>query len=234
MKKALISIIIVTYNAEKHLDPCLIRIREQQISDLQVIIIDGGSTDGTLGIIDNHASLIDYWKSEPDKGIYDAMNKGVKIVNSGWILFLGADDLLEDGFKSMVSELKDPKGIYYGMVDVNGLIYKGPYSSYRLSKLNICHQSIFYPVSVFSEKHKYNLDYPIWADWYLNIECWNDPDFKFIYKPYLISKFGTQGLSSTQMDHAFERERKKIIFKYLGFHIWFRYNLRTFKRKIFR
>jgi glycosyltransferase involved in cell wall biosynthesis len=223
-----VSIIIPTYNAEKHLNACLKRIEEQDLKGIRVIVIDGGSTDRTIEIIKSHQAIISHWQSEPDLGIYDAMNKGTKFVYSGWILFLGADDLLEIGFKSMVAELKDPQGIYYGMVDVNNVIYKDPYSNYRLAKLNICHQAIFYPMRAFS-KHQYNLKYKLWADWFLNIECWKDSDFKFIYKPYLISKFGTTGVSSTTTDKAFEADRRRILMRYFGIMTWLRYAFKEFK-----
>jgi glycosyltransferase involved in cell wall biosynthesis len=227
-----VSIIIPTYNAEKHLNACLERIKQQNVQGIQVIIIDGGSTDSTTEIIKSHQPLIDYWQSEPDNGIYDAMNKGLKFVRGRWILFLGADDLLESGFKDMLKELKDPYGIYYGMVNVDNVIYKGPYSKYRLAKLNICHQAVFYPVGVFT-KHSYNLGYPLWADWLLNIECWNDPDFRFIYRPHLISVFGTTGVSSNATDLAFELDRRKIVVKHLGILTWLRYSFKVFKRRSF-
>lgn len=233
MKNAMISVIIATYNAEKYLDACLSRIEALEIPQLQVIIIDGGSTDNTLNIIKDHTASIHHWQSEPDQGIYDAMNKGIKLVHSGWVLFLGADDLLEDGFKYMIPELEDPNAIYYGMVDVDGIIYKGPYTNYRLSKLNICHQAIFYPAQVFTKGHQFNLKYPLWADWLLNIQCWKDPDFRFVYKPYLISTFGIYGASSKQTDTAFEKDRTKIIIKYFGILTWLRYSFRSLKKRIF-
>lgn len=233
MKKdqPLLSIIIVTYQAEKHLEACFKNIKKYFNADIQLIVIDGGSKDNTLSIIKTYEYMIDFWQSEPDKGIYDAMNKAMKFVKGQWVLFLGADDLLEDGFTPMLSELKEPDTIYYGMVDVNQLIYKGPYSGYRLSKLNICHQTIFYPASVFM-KYSYSLKYPICADWFLNIQCWKDKDFKFAYKSHLISKFGIEGISSTAVDKTFKNQQSSIILKYLGIKVWLRFMLRELKRKL--
>jgi glycosyltransferase involved in cell wall biosynthesis len=233
MTSAQVSIIIATYNAEKHLNTCLETIKEQGIDGLRVVIIDGGSTDGTIDIIKEQEALIYRWKSEPDLGIYDAMNKGLQYVDDGWVLFLGADDLLESGFKQMIVDLKDPNGIYYGMVNVGNVIYKDPYSNYRLAKLNICHQAIFYPASVF-KKYNYSLKYKLWADWFLNMECWKDPDFRFIYRPYLISKFGTEGVSSNTTDLAFEKDRRKILLKYFGIFTWLRYCFKSFKRNVLK
>lgn len=232
MIKPLVSIVIVTYNAERHLKACMESIKQQNYELLQLIVIDGGSTDSTQNIIQAYENIVDVWHSESDKGIYDAMNKAIPYVKGQWILFLGADDLLEPGFADMLNELKDPWGIYYGMVDVNGIIYKDPYSGYRLAKLNICHQAIFYSSAVF-KKYRYNLKYPIWADWLLNMECWIDPEFKFIYKAHLISKFGTEGLSSTVTDTAFEKDRNSIIQKYFGTMTWLRLLFRELKSKLF-
>jgi glycosyltransferase involved in cell wall biosynthesis len=230
MKDHLVTIIIVTYNAELHLKNCLENIRKQNCRNLQLIVIDGASTDNTINIIISFDDIIDFWLSEPDKGIYDAMNKGLNYVKGDWVIFLGADDILETGFKDMLKELANPNAIYYGMVDVNNIIYKDPYTSYRLSKLNICHQAIFYPTKVF-KKYKYNLHYPIWADWFLNIQCWADNDYQFIYKENLISRFGLEGISSTVTDHNFKRDKYKIVLKYLGLFVLIRLMVRHLKNR---
>jgi glycosyltransferase involved in cell wall biosynthesis len=233
MREPTISVIIVSYNAAKHLRSCLERIRQQHCDDLQLIIIDGGSKDGTTDIIVEYGDLVDYWISEPDKGIYDAMNKGIDHIKGKWVLFLGADDLLEDGFKSMIAELTIPSAIYYGMVNVNKVIYKDEYSAYRLAKLNICHQAIFYPSSVF-RKYRYNLKYPVWADWFLNIQCWNDSSFPFVYKGHLIATFGLDGISSTIPDLQFQKDRRKIVLQYLGLPVLIRLVFRDLKLMLYR
>lgn len=233
MREPTISLIIVTYNAARHLRSCLDRVKQQNCSNLQLIIIDGGSKDQTIDIINEYGDLVDHWVSEPDNGIYDAMNKGIGYVKGDWVLFLGADDLLEDGFKQMIAEMTIPNAIYYGMVNVNDIIYKDQYSSYRLAKLNICHQAIFYPASVF-KKYQYDLKFPVWADWYLNIQCWNDPSFQFIYKNHLIATFGLQGISSTTYDIQFLKEKHKIVWKYLGPNAFIRLLFRELKLKLYR
>jgi len=230
MNQPLLSIVIVTFNAGKHLRSCFENIIAQERNDIQLIIIDGKSTDDTLQIINEYKEEIDFWISEKDKGIYDAMNKSIKYIKGKWVFFMGADDLLEAGFKDMLSELVNPRAIYYGIVNVNNVLYKDPYSAYRLSKLNICHQAIFYPSSVF-RRYQYDLKYPLWADWFLNIQCWADKNFKFIYKPHLISKFGLLGASSISDDIAFKQNHKHIILKYLGVVAWLGYSIRELKKK---
>jgi len=231
MNAPLVTIIIVTYNAEKYIRACLDSIKNQNRSDIQLIVIDGASTDGTIDILNEYNTLIDYQLSETDNGIYDAMNKGVNHIKGSWVLFLGADDILETGFKQMLPELTVPNAVYYGMVNVNNVIYKDAYSAYRLAKLNICHQVIFYPAAVFKKYH-YDLNYPIWADWLLNIQCWNDPNFQFIYKEHLIAKFGLDGISSNIIDTRFANDRYKILSKYLGLIVSARFFFRQLKLKL--
>lgn len=95
MKKK-ISIIVATYNAEQVFEDLVRSIIPQKTNDIEFIVIDGGSKDRTVDIIERYCSFIDYWVSEPDKGIYDAWNKGIKASNGEWISFVGADDILID------------------------------------------------------------------------------------------------------------------------------------------
>lgn len=91
-----ISIIIATFNAEKTLRRCLNSIQSQTSSDFELVIVDGGSSDDTVSILKEHNKLINYWISEPDKGIYDAWNKGIALAKGKWVWFLGADDYFYD------------------------------------------------------------------------------------------------------------------------------------------
>src|SRR4051794_25072849 len=111
-----ISIIVVTYNAGSILQNCLDSIFRQAYPAIEIIIIDGKSDDNTVSIIEKNSSRIAYWKSEPDEGIYDAMNKALKHVTGEWIYFIGADDELLPGFSDMAMELIDTAAIYYGNV----------------------------------------------------------------------------------------------------------------------
>lgn len=90
----LISIIIATYNASKTLKTCLDSIVPQLCSGTELIIVDGGSKDNTNDIIKSYGDKVSVHISEPDKGIYDAWNKGVALSHGDWIMFIGADDIL--------------------------------------------------------------------------------------------------------------------------------------------
>lgn len=89
-----ISIIIATYNAERTLNRCLESITSQMTDETELVIIDGGSKDDTVNIIHKYKDFIAYTVSEPDRGIYDAWNKGIKVARGKWIMFIGADDIL--------------------------------------------------------------------------------------------------------------------------------------------
>jgi glycosyltransferase involved in cell wall biosynthesis len=93
--KALISIITVVLNGEDHLEETILSVINQTYDNVEYIIIDGGSTDGTLDIIKRYTDKIDYWISEKDRGIYDAWNKAIQISCGQWIGFLGSDDFYE-------------------------------------------------------------------------------------------------------------------------------------------
>ena len=94
MKPGRVSIITSVYNAASTLEGCLLSVRNQSYHDVEHIVIDGGSTDGSVELIQRHSSQLAYWISEPDGGISDAWNKGLSAATGEWIAFLGADDVL--------------------------------------------------------------------------------------------------------------------------------------------
>lgn len=93
-KSPKISIITVSYNAVETIEETILSVINQSNPNFEYIIIDGGSIDGTVDIIKKYQNKIDYWISEPDKGIYDAWNKGIQQASGEWIMFLGGDDIL--------------------------------------------------------------------------------------------------------------------------------------------
>ena len=93
----LVTIITVSFNTEQHLESTIQSIINQTYRNIEYIVIDGGSTDKTVDIIKKYQEHINYWVSEPDRGIYDAMNKGWSIAkDDSYILFLGAGDRIEE------------------------------------------------------------------------------------------------------------------------------------------
>lgn len=227
----LITVITVTFNAAAHLQNCIQSVLNLASRNVEHLIIDGGSTDGTLEILQNYNQQIAYWQSEPDQGIYHAMNKSLKLAKGEWLLFLGADDQLLPGFTEMIPYLKNPNCIYYGDYISNNKRYGGKFSTYRLAKSNICHPNIFYPKNVFT-KYQYEEKYRISADHFLNIQCWADPEFTWEYHPFIIANFSSEGISSKNTDRVFDTDRYAIIKKYLGLTPYLRYLFRRLKGRI--
>ena len=109
--KPLVSIITICLNNEKYLEQTIQSVVNQTYKKIEYIIIDGGSTDKSLEIIKKYESQITYWKSEPDKGIYDAMNKGTKIARGDYVFYLNAGDYLysEDAIEKVLHLAVDEK-----------------------------------------------------------------------------------------------------------------------------
>jgi glycosyltransferase involved in cell wall biosynthesis len=214
-----ISIIIVTYNAEKDIASCLDSLKKFIDDKTEVIIIDGVSNDNTLGIIKKYSDIISVLISEKDFGIYDAMNKGVKKASGNFIYFLGADDTLAMNFHDLYSILVDSNTIYYGDVILkpSNKIYGGKFNTLDIINRNICHQSIFYPKEVF-KTYSYGSDFKFMEDYYLNLKLWSSKKYKFQYLNALIANYSIDGLSSMNIDDNFKTKSFKIIYNYFG--IW--------------
>lgn len=105
----MISVITVSYNAVSTIEQTILSVINQTYSNIEYIIIDGGSTDGTIDIIRRYEDKIAYWVSEPDRGIYDAMNKGASKANGEYIAFLNSDDWYELDAVSIIAQFADGK-----------------------------------------------------------------------------------------------------------------------------
>ena len=228
-----VSIIIVTYNAAQYLQNCLNSIYAQEHQGIDIIIIDGKSTDGTVNILANNTSKIHFWLSEKDEGIYDAMNKALPKITGQWVYFLGADDELLPDFSNMVQQLTYDRTIYYGNVLVEGIKRSGMILPYYMAKGGIYHQAIIYPKAVF-DNYKYNIKYRIAADYALNMQLYKDKRFKFTYVDLTIAKYNHTGLSSQVEDEAFEKDKTKLILENFETKIGLRYLFRQFKSMIRR
>ncbi|MGG7036726.1 MAG: glycosyltransferase family 2 protein [Flavobacterium sp.] len=200
------SIIIPTFRSEKTLENTLKSIFSQKFSDFEIILVDGKSDDQTLAIANSFQDPRIKVFSEPDKGVYDAMNKGIGLANGEWLYFIGSDDYLyDDEVLQIVSQKlqKIKNNVLYGNVLIqgdagwakDGQIYNGEFSLQRLLRGNICHQSIFYRRSfLIGNDLKYNLSYPIAADWDFNIQCRLKTPFTYFNS--IIAVFNAGGIST--------------------------------------
>lgn len=156
--KPLISIITVVFNGEKLLEETIQSVINQTYDNVEYIIIDGSSTDGTLDIIKKYEERIDYWVSERDAGIYDAMNKGIDVASGDGLIFLNAGDyfvgevLSKDVVAPCFLNVKY-KNFFDKLVDVKIKSYK--------NGLPNCHQGIVFK----NKKIKYDTSYKIASDY---------------------------------------------------------------------
>lgn len=223
-----VSIIIAVRNGRDHLDAALTSIQSQDPELYELIVIDGGSTDGTLDILRRHSTNIHYWTSEPDRGIYDAMNKGIKQANGRYLYFLGSDDRLTVDLRSLTSVITDPLTIYYGYVRTSkgSSVADGPWSAWRLAVSTINHQCIFYPLAAF-EDAAYSLKYKVLADWAFNLRCFGNRRLRFQYIPYEIAFYSLSGISSRVEDEEFLRDRLRLIRENLPIYVYWYASIRT-------
>lgn len=166
-----ISIITISYNAVSSIEQTILSVINQTYPNIEYLIIDGGSTDGTVDIIKRYEDKISYWVSEPDKGIYDAMNKGIEVATGEWINFMNCGDSFynENNIKNIFSHpISNTIKVIYGNVVLKNTDKVQMQKASTISNLSymmpFCHQSSFIR-SEIAKENKFNLKYKIAADY---------------------------------------------------------------------
>lgn len=201
-----LSIIIPTFNSGAVLGRALDSIVAQTFSDWEVLIMDGVSADNTLEIAQSYNDPRIHIYSEPDKGIYDAMNKGIKKANGEWLYFLGSDDwlLFPNTLDSVFSMEIDGYDVVYGDVESEHLAPEHS-GEWTLETVDIskCHQGIFYKKYIFKRLGYYDLEYPVWADHDFNWKWFFSHNTQKKYLPIKVAHYSTGGFSSERLDYQF-------------------------------
>lgn len=191
-------------------------VADQDFQDWEHIIVDGASTDGTLNIVQKYAHLKTI--SEPDNGIYDAMNKGVTNAEGEWLYFIGADDFLHDKevLATVNKHLNSSVDVVYGDVVSSRFRgrYDGPFDVKKIRLRNICHQSIFIRKSVFDAVGGFNERYPAQADWDHNMRWMLNSQVRSKYIDVIVADYSDGGYSSINQDPDFQGDH---IFNYLKY-----------------
>lgn len=195
----LFSVITVSFNSVATIEKTILSVLNQTYKNIEYIIIDGGSTDGTVDIIRKYNDRISYWVSEKDNGIYDAMNKGIDVAKGTYLNFMNSDDYFfnKDVTNEIVPFLKNKDDIIYGNVEVRykdfKIIKKEPDPKYLwMGPVN--HQSSFIKNETMNI-YKYNIANKIVADYefFLNVYYKGG---KILKIDKTIASFSNDGVSS--------------------------------------
>ncbi len=212
--KPFISVITIVFNGEKEIEKTIQSVLEQSYKNFEYIIIDGGSTDSTIDIIKQYENKVDYWLSEPDHGIYDAMNKGIELAGGEWIIFMNAGDyFFEKDILSRVFSINLASyDLVYGHCEVRYEGYAKIIQARPLHDLwtgmNFYHQSSFVKTALMKQ-YKFNTRYKIAAD------------FDFVYQIFLkkhafkdiditISSFDAGGVSGKKYIQTLKEQRDSL------------------------
>ena len=218
-----LSIITVNLNNANGLSKTLESVASQTFTDYEHIIIDGGSTDGSVAIIKEYEQKYNgvpghlYWVSEPDKGIYNAMNKGIKVASGEYCLFLNSGDWLVKN--ACIRNALDQgsiikEDIIYGKSQTNKgeLTYPKALDLAFFAKGTIAHQSTFIKTSLFKEIGYYDESLKIVSDWKFWMQAIVIHQCSHRYIPEIISFFEYGGISSHHNYVQLQKEeRNKIL-----------------------
>jgi glycosyltransferase involved in cell wall biosynthesis len=221
MENPLFSIIIPSFNSGKTISSCLDSLVKQSFSNFEVIILDGGSADDTITISLGYTGILRNIRliSEKDRGIYDAMNKGIDMAKGEWMYFLGTDDyLINDRVLENLTTIGDLENndFVYGNVSSPeyGENYDGPFDQQKILNQNICHQAIFTRKSLFSRLGKFKRKYQQLADYDFNLHAIFNSKVRKKHVDLMIAYYAPAGSSSIRTDEKFIRDKSYLLLKY--------------------
>lgn len=210
-----VSIVIPVFNSAATLKRCITSVLEQNLSNLEVIIVDGQSSDRSLNIAANMLRKDKRIRltSSPDSGVYDALNEGLRQASGDYIYFLGSDDILYDRFTLgtmyAIAASKPECALIYGNVKIigdcawanDGEIYAGAFDDVLIQQKNICHQAILYDREKIISHGGYDLRWKVCADWAVNMTLFARYPSFFVDR--IVCLFAGGGISSTEEDDGF-------------------------------
>ncbi|GGD84816.1 glycosyltransferase family 2 protein [Planktosalinus lacus] len=198
--KKILSIITINYNNREGLQKTLDSVFCQSFTDYEYLIIDGASTDGSREVIENHKNRFTYWVSEPDDGIFNAMNKGIARAKGEYLLFLNSGDCLtsETALDNFINH-KDFQGdIVYGdyTFEHGEKIYPDHLTPYYFMKTSLPHQSTLFHRSVFEHIGGYDESFKMVSDRAFYLKCFLSGRFTFKHIQYPLTLFDLTGYSN--------------------------------------
>lgn len=204
-----ISIITVAFNAADTIESTLISVARQTFRDVEHVVIDGGSSDGTQAVVSSHGDRISRFLSEPDRGIYDAMNKGLALATGNVIGFLNADDAYAtENVLSRVAETMERYHLDALFGDVAFYHRENPerivrrYSSSHFSPERIAwgwmpaHPALFVRCEVFQKAGPFRTDYRIAGDFEFVARAFGKQSLRYRYLPEVLVMMRVGGVST--------------------------------------
>jgi putative colanic acid biosynthesis glycosyltransferase len=221
----LVSIITVSYNTAASLESTILSVLNQQAA-VEYILIDGGSTDGTTAILDRYRDRLAYCVSEPDRGVYDAMNKGIAAATGDWLFFIGADDqlandqILRDMWGYLAQKQIDWQDLDLIFGDVRYLSGKNLVRRYNSRfdvslylKNRLHHQGAFYRRE-YLQDWRYDIGLRAFADYELNLKMYL-AQARSVKIPTVVADCQVGGLSGRVLWSGW-REEVTIRHRHLG------------------
>ncbi|WP_406656571.1 glycosyltransferase family 2 protein [Methanolobus sp. ZRKC2] len=208
-----ISVVIAVYNGAKTLQRCIDSVSEQSYKNKEIIIIDGGSTDGTIEILKANDEKIAYWKSEPDNGIYNAWNKALDKISGEWIYFLGSDDYLWKNtvFQEIAPHLSEANSqeiqLVYGQVArvtkdgdiacVDGHSWDHTWQGMILDGVcTFTHQGMFHHKNLFETYGNFDESFKIVGDYELLIRAFKEGGDAIFTEGIIVAGMQTGGVTA--------------------------------------
>jgi len=208
-----VSIITVVYNGVAHLEQTIQSVVNQTYDNVEYIVIDGDSTDGTVELLEKYDSNIDYWVSEPDNGIYNAMNKGIDKASGDIVGLINADDWYEvNAVENVVATFQNSYAdvvhgsMYILKEDGSGFVKGVQLDLTNLSKgMLLNHPTVFSKRSLYDAYGDFNTAYKIVADWELMVR-WRLKGMNFVGIDNTLANFRMGGVSSAHLKKSFSEK----------------------------
>ena len=223
-----LSVITVNYNDKYGLEKTITSVVNQTFPDIEYIVIDGSSTDGSKELLEKYDSAISFSVSEPDSGIYNAMNKGLRMATGDYVFFLNAGDVFYDNttLERAMASIDGTKDYYYGNVifkdgEKETLVAYPKKLSFHFFTYNcICHQASFLRRKLFEDHFYYNEALKIVADWEFLVYTIFLKNISYEHIPLTISYYDFGGVSSRpESDSIKKKERDVVMQRYFPLFI---------------